>query len=57
MYEEITTCLNKRDYVTAKELWLLQKYAMEIISSEYKHLDITGSQKEYITDKDLEIVI
>ena len=53
MYEEIAlTGLNKKDYVSAKELWLIQKYA--IINNQF---DIAVPPEEYITDADLEIVI
>ncbi|MCK5601925.1 hypothetical protein KAR91_08655 [Candidatus Pacearchaeota archaeon] len=57
MFEEITS-LDKRDYVTAKELWLLQKHATEILSKKCSLPAVKDpGPKEYITDKDLEIKI
>ena len=60
MFEEIAlTGLNKRDYVTAKELWLIQKYAMDacIMAYDKNEKDWQPGIEEYITDEDLEIII
>ena len=50
----------EKDYITEKEIDLLQKYTMEILNREYGG-DIENEQRdtptEYITDEDLEIKI